>query len=423
MSPRTPLLTAPLLTALLLVPLLALAPARSAHAGDLPAQAADHLSQAEHFARKGWYADADAELRAGLASPGGSDSFELHWLAAQVAWELLDVPRALEMAQGAARTAPDDDRRARADALVQSYQQGFGIVVIDAPQPGMVSRLQVEPVSPIFDADLKRYVNQLSLALRDRTPLPVEVGLPVGSYQVNGHDLVVQPGERVQLDLPMKALGARGLAALQVTRLELGLGVGLLLGDRVVNQRPGPTAQAALTQPIGPVLVGVMLDGNLAGYSATAGQAEGAVPTWNVGLRIGREVTLGGPLAFRPSLQYRYGYVPGLPYACQPAGPDQWSCRAESDSAALNDAPLAVYATGRAHRPGVELALDYRQAGRTTALGTGVRLVVDQAIGSVPARSDAVDDDAPDNLLTWTTTDRSWTATGLQMLGALSIAF
>ncbi len=382
----------------------------------------DHLAQAELFARKQWYADADEELRAALAAPGGDERFEVYWLGSQVAWELLDVPRALMLAEGAVRTAPDDSRTESAQALVDSYKQGFGFLTIDATQPGMVSRLQVDPQTPIFDADLKRYVNQLSLRLRERTPLPIVVGLPVGSYEINGQAVTLAPAEEQTLRLPMRALGARGIAALQVTRLEIGAGVGLLTGARVGNLYPAPTAQLSLSQPIGPLLLGLIADGTLAGYSAPRGDSVHAQPTWDVGLRVGHELIIGGPLAFRPSLLYRFGFVPGLGYACRPDG-DAWRCDAATSSAELSDAPVAVYATGVAHRPGIELALDYREAGRTTALGTGVRLVIDQAIGTVPDSATAVTSDDNSSTLTWTTTERSWTATGVQMLGSISIAF
>lgn len=406
---------------------LALAASPAARAAD---SAQDHLAQAEFFARKQWYQDADAELRAALATPAGQASFEVHWLAAQVAWELLDVPRAMEMSDRAAELAPDPQRAEAARALAESYRQGFGMVTIQGPHQGLVSRLQVEPTTPIFDAELKRYVNRLSLDLREKTALPIRVGLPVGVYQVNGQELTVEPGSEHQLDLPMSALGARGLAALQVSRLELGVGVGMQLGARVGNLLPALQGQLAFSQPVGPLIIGLLADGGLTSYTATRGQQPGTILTWDLGLRVGTELVLGGPLAVRPSLLYRYGFVPGLGYACLPQD-TAWVCSAEDSVAALDDAPMAVFATGQAHRPGIELALDYREAGRTTALGTGVRLIVDQAIGSVPASSQALLSEAglsetaatDGSTISWSTSDTSWTATGIQMLGAVSIAF
>lgn len=379
-----------------------------------------HLAQAELFARRGWYADADQELRSGLILPDGQEHFGLHWLAAQVAWELLDVERAWQMSQRAAELAPDPERQAAASALADSYATTFGYVDIQGPHDDLVSRLQVEPMGPIFDAELKRYVNRLSLSLRERTPLPIRIGLPVGSYRINGAEVTVAAGQHTELPLTMRDLGASGFAALQVTRLEAGLGVSLLTGGRVDNHRPALAGQLSLTQPIGPLLLGLVLGGRLDGYTAARNQVVGTLPTWDIGLRIGREIALVGPLSLRPSLQYRFGFVPGMGLACSP-GDTAYVCVAEDETAALNLAPVAVFATSATHRPGVELALDYREAGRTTALGTGVKLILDQAFGQLAAQGEATIDN--DQIITWTTDQRSWTATGVQMFGTFSFAF
>jgi len=396
---------------------LALSPAVHAQAS-----AADHLAQAQLFVRRRWFEDADTELRAGLALPEGERDYELHWLAAQVAWELLDVERALEMAQASAELAPDDARRQAARDLAESYRNGFGFLEISGPRAGLVSRLQLEPEGPIFDPELKRYVNRKSLELRERTPLPVRVGLPVGPYRVNGQEVMVEAGQREALELPLRALGASGLAALQVSRLELGAGVGLLAGSRVSNLRPAPMVQLGWTQPIGPVLVGLLMEGHMDGYAASHGHTVGGLKTWATGLRLGHELVLFGPLSLRVSAQYRVGYVPGLAMACTPDGVG-YACLATARSQDLDRAPQVIFASSLVHRPGLQLALETREAGRTTALGTGVRLNVDQAIGRLPASGLAATAAGAEPTIAWHTTDRGWTATGIQMLGTLSFAF
>ncbi|MCK6507047.1 hypothetical protein L6R53_27345 [Myxococcota bacterium] len=399
---------------------LVLAPCLAPAAWAQARTAEDHLAQAELFARRGWLEDADQELAAGLALPAGQESFGLHWLAAQVAWERLDAERAGQMAARAAELAPDEARREEARALAESYAAGFGVVEVTAPHAGMRSRLQIEAVEPIFDPEVKRYVNRLALARREQTALPVRLALPVGSWWINGVQVQVSPGETTALPLPMKALGARGLAALQVTRLELGLGVGLVAGPATAAMTPAPAAQVGLTQPLGPVLLGLFGGGRLDGYVAAHGGAQGPAPTWEAGLRVGRELVLAGPLSFRPSLQYRLGPVAGLPLACQHAD-DRLACAQQPDASALDAAPVAIYASSLAHRPGLELSVDYRSAGRTTAFGTGVKLVVDQAFGRLPSQGQATD--PAGGTLTWQLSDRAWTATGLQMFATTSFAF
>ena len=396
---------------------LALVPAALAQAS-----AEDHLAQAQLFVRKRWFHDADDELRAGLALPAGQDSYALHWLAAQVAWELLDVERAMKMAQDAADLAPDEARCQAATALVDSYRTGFGFLDVRAPQPGVVSRLQVEPQGPIFDPELKRYVNRKSLELRGRTSLPVRFGLPIGPYLINGREVVVEAGQTVPINLNMRDLGQSGLAALQVSRLELAPGVGMLAGTGVHNLRPAPLAQIGWTQPLGFVLVGLLFEGHLDGYQASHGHTVSGVPTWAVGLRLGHEFVLWGPLTLRTSLQYRVGYVPGLPLACDPDG-TSLSCVATDAPADLDAASQAIFVTSLAHRPGIELSLDYREAGRTTAVGTGVKLVVDQAIGRLPTSGLAEPQLGAQPSVTWHAPAHTWTATGVQMLGTLSFAF
>jgi len=84
---------------------------------------------------------------------------------------------------------------------------------------------------------------------------------------------------------------------------------------------------------------------------------------------------------------------------------------------------VRLYATGTAIAPGAELSIEYREAGRTTALGTGFKLGVDQAIGTIPDQTHAVVYDDPNAQLSWTATDDRWSATGVRMLANVSFAF
>ncbi len=368
---------------------------------------ATHLAQAELFARRHWYEDAANELDIVLDSEEGRTSFEANWLAAQVAWEILDIDWALRTARRAAELAPDPARRDAALALVDSYEQQFGFLVVEGPYAGMATRMQLELEGMLFDPELKRFVNRVALAWRERTPLPVRQGLPAATYRVNGQEVAVKPGETVTLRLPMAAVGARGIAALQVARLEVGAGMGFFLGPLAESGLPGPDLHLAWTQPVGGLLLGLSGDLATLRFAAPDHQLEGTLFHQAVGLRVGRELPTRLPLGIRPSLSVRYLAAPGIPLDCSGDG----RCAVGGDG----DPDRRVYATGRAVAPGLELVVEYRQAGRTTAFGTGMRAVVEQPVGWIPA-------DQGDGAWALDGPQR-WTATGIRLLGHVSVAF
>ncbi len=255
---------------------------------------------------------------------------------------------------------------------------------------------------------------------RKRNPLPVRIALPTGDYLVNGHPAAVHAGRETRVVLPMGALGSRGFAALQVSRLEVSTGTGLCLSDRVDNLRPGLDLQLAVTQPFKGWLAGVMID-----YSVRSYVIEGLGPQVNpaaftVGVRLGRELMIGGPLAFRPSLGYRFGYVPGIAFDCFEGGAT-YSCGDPAETGG-SEVDARIYAVGRAHIPFLELAIDWRRAGRTTAAGLGVKVAVEEAIGTVPTPATATVLGDEINIR-YETSDPRWTATGFRMLANFSFAF
>ena len=384
---------------------------------DAPAATAfdTHYAAAELFARRQWWPDARDEVRAALQTPEGAQSYEAHWLAARVAWELLDVVEATRMAREAARLAPDPGVAADAAAYADALERDFGFLDVIAPYPGMVSRLQLEFTGTFFDPELKQYVNRAALRLRDRTPLPVRMGLPAGPYLVNGVAVTVPVGGDATAALPLKAVGARGLAGLQVARLELSVGVGALTGVDVSNLYPAALATAAWTQPIGPLLIGATVGGGPQSFT----RADHAVETWtawSVGGRVGTEAVLGGPLSLRPSATLRAAAVPGVSLACTTAA-DGWDCGGEPPP----ELPIhRIYTTGMAVVPGAEVLLEAREAGRTTAIGTGVKVAIDGYLGSVPASGEA---DDGEQTWAWSARERRWSALGLSMAANIAIAF
>jgi hypothetical protein len=398
---------------LLLVTLLATAPAVAQDASSSHA-----VDQAQLFMRKGWHADARDELLRALTTPEGSQNYQVHWLLAQVLYELLEVGRAMEHAEVAAGLTEDPDKQAACWQLVEFYESTFGAVMVLGPGKGLNSRLQLELTSTLFDPELKRFVGRRTLELTEPVKLPHEVWLPAGTYLLNGHEVTVRAGDTVTLDLPLDALGARGMAALQVMRAELGGGFGVLFGSRVTNLHPSLETQLAITQPVKGVLIGLTLTKSFRSFEVEGYEPSGSPLAMSGGARLGTELLLGGPLALRPFLGYRYGFVPGLAFDCHDTR-DGLSCQQEMSPEGVTD---RFYATGRAHIATAEIGLDYREGGRTNALGLGVRIAVDQLFGAVPSDSVGARPEA-DDTLDISLQDGSFHATAVRILANLSIAF
>lgn len=391
----------------------------AAHASE--GSVAYHLEQARQFARNKWYEDAAAEIAAGLAQPGGATDYDLAWLGTQVYYELNDIDQALALARVALDHAPTDAARDQARAWHDFLAGTFGWVTVTGARANLSSRLQLEPTSVFLDPELKRLVNRLALQLREPQRLPVTVALPAGDYLVNGAPLTVTAGQRGELALGLDQLGARGMAALQVPRLEVAVGTQMLFGERVSNLSPGGVLELAYTHPVGPLLVGALLDGQLRAYNG--GYGAGAPPrvvdprAGSVGLKVGQEVSIGGPVALRPALGARYGWVPGIALDCFGS---ETALACGDPGKTPPDA--RVYATGTAVAPFLEVAAEYREAGRTTALGLGVKATVEELIGRVPAAGSAVDD-ATGQPLDWTADTVPWLATGVRLSVTVDLAF
>ena len=398
----------------LLTALLLLSPPAAADPEVDEAAYSHHIDQAELFIKKGWLSDAIDELEAAIeADPGGA---EARWLLAQVRFELLDARGAWEAADDAAERAGSDGERRRAEQLRDDLRSRYGVLVIEGPYEDAASLLQLESASPVLDPDLKRWIDAVALGLRARTLLPTQVSLPAGVYRVNGQEVEVLAGEERSVALSRDLLGAAGLAKLMVPRVEIGSGVGVLFSDRVANLRPSLEGELGFSQPFGRAVFGAVLDYSLRTFQV-GGDTAFNPRALGGGLRIGTELMVGGPLAFRPSLGYRYLLVPGLALDCagpQPGG--DYLCAAPGGGGA----DATVYAVGRAHAPFGEIAVDWRRAGRTTSNGFGIRAAVDQLFGTLPEQSEAAVFDSQDSIR-FQVEDRTWTATGVRLLAELSL--
>ncbi len=379
----------------------------------------DHVAQARFFVQKGWYEDAQRELEQALELPEGSQSYEVHWLLAQVSYELLDAESALLHAREAAELAADPDDSLQATRLADWLEQTFGVLEVHAPYPGVQSRLQLERNSMILDPELTRFVDHVALAWTHPHPLPLRVALPAGEYKVQGETVVVTPGGETVLELPLNALGSKGFAALQVSRVEFSSGVGVLSSPRTTNLMPSWETQVGISQPVKGWLLGVTFDYSVRSYVVDGWGPIAQHNAMGLGVRFGRELMVAGPLAVRPSLGYRFGYVPGIPFECSSAG-DSYRCLPPDSGSA--DPDVLVYAVGRAHVPYAELSMDWRRAGRTTATGVGVRVAVDHARGTVPETGSA-EVHGTETTIEYTADGLTWTANGFRMLANFSHAF
>lgn len=387
----------------------------SALAGEEAPDFDHHREQAALFARRGWWEDAEQEIALALANPAVAADPEALALGAQIAWENLDVPLSIARLRAAAARTPDPGLAEQLQGAAERLSQSYGLLTVSTPQAGVVSRLQIEPVVPPFDPEDQRFAHRAALRWRDRTPLPVTLSLPAGRWLVNGVAVEVVPGGSTRLELPLRLVGAGALAALQVTRLELSLGVGQWSGDRL-DLYPGARAMLSLTQPAGPLLLGLGGELDLQPWDA-ADHTRLTPPGWSLGGRLGGELFLGGPLAVRPSLTLAFAQVPGVALACD-EGADGWVCDAAGP--ALGPAHR-VFVAGRALVPGAELLVEHREAGRTTALGSGVKLSVERAFGRLPAAGLAEDEGGAPQA--WSLDERAWAATRLSMLANVAFAF
>ncbi len=375
-----------------------------------------------HFIKKGWYDDARLELESALEAPGGQRNPEIHWLLAQVCLELTDVRAALYHSSMSLRLAENVEQASTARELYGYLEGNFGFVRVSGPQPGASTRLQLEPESPMLDPELKRFLDRKALSLRERTALPTELALPAGDYLLNGQPVTVRPSTTTEIPLTWRQMGNKGLSALQVTRLELSSGFGILLGSRVGNLLPGGEFSLALLQPLHRAVLGVTLDQSLRTFSVLdSGEAFDA-HAYSVGLGLSFEIFTDGPFVVRPGLGYRYGLLPGIRYDC-------WSSR-DTGSDLVCDTPgnateasTHLYAVARTHIPYAELTMDYRKAGRTTAAGFGIRFTLDQILGTLPSSTTAKDPNHQDDGLLAVSTERAWFhATGIRILANFSFA-
>jgi len=384
-------------------------------ADEVPVETVDYrsyLDQARFFVKRGWYPDAEEQLELAVATDDGQLDAEVWFLLAQVRYELADLSGARQAADRALVNAFDEVQTKETRALLTFFEDKFGFVQLVAPVEGAATRLEVELTSTLFDPDLKEFLARL-LARLDEEPvvLPYDLGLPAGTYVINGEEVVVERGGEASLDTPL--VGTRALA-LQTLQLEVGAGAALWLGPRATHYTPAPAAQVSLSVPLGGrVVVGGWVDASPTPYLTQAGAVGVAGGVGGAGGRIGVELPRTQPMVVRPSVGWRAGRIGGV----------ELPCAVGSATVCGPDAPgqLYVYAPAVAHGPVVELAAHYQDRRKRSSWGAGLKLVGEYAFATLPEQAEAAARDG--TTYGYTVEQRGWSAASVRVLASLSFAF
>jgi len=376
-----------------------------------------HIDQAKFFIRRKWYKDAEYELEASVKLADGKLDPEAWFMLAQVRYELTDVEGARDAAKRSHTYARTDEQLAQAAGFSQYLLEQFGVVEVRAPHTGMNAALDIQLESVLFDPNLKLYLERVDAVFGDKVLLPKRFGLPAGTYRINGRQISIEPNDYVGVDLRLDEVSGKSpLATVQVAQVEISAGGGAWLGGKVSNLYPSLTTQIAYTQPLGPIIGGVMLDWTPQAYQTVWGAVSLSSAPWTLGGRVGVLIPGMEPLQVRPSIGYRYGYIAGFELPCADAG-DSFACQ---DGAV---ADVMLYSVGRAHVPLFELSIELLDRKKSQGVGFGVKGVVEEAIGTLPESAEARRTDNDNPLLYTIGGERTFTATGFRVTANLSIAF
>lgn len=368
-----------------------------------------HVDQARFFLRKEWYDDAREQLELAVASEDGRLDPEAWFLLAKVCYELGDLPRARYAADRALVNSRDADQTRQTHELLRFFDERFGLLTVDAPHDGIASRVELELRSVILDPDLKRWIARVQAALEDPVVLPHTVGLPAGSYVVNGVEVELAAGQELAITPPIRAGAPK---ALQVVEVELGLGATAPLGRPVANLLPAPTVELGVGLPLGPIVVGATAAVALQPFTTRVGALEALPQGGAVGARLGVELPGTQPLVVRPSVAWRFVSLPGVEAACE-RGPT-WTC-------GDGDRQLYVYLPATAHAAALELAVLYQDRARRSGLGAGAKASGELWLGRLPASGQAA---GPEGTISYGVPEasRGWTAAGVRILAIVSYA-
>jgi hypothetical protein len=351
----------------------------------LPAIAAaddDPLAEARFSIKKHYWTDAQDWLDRYTSTPDGRIDPEAWYLLAQVRYELLDLEAAKQAAERAHSYSRNDQELEQASSYAAFLRDNFGVLRLRAAHEGLAGPVKVDLAVPLLDPNLDAWFDRQKKKLAARQVLPIEFGLPTGSYRINGHDVTVGSGAPTEVELTDADVAGHA-ALLQLSRVELGAGLGSWFGDRTSNLLPSPRAQLSVLQPVGPVVVGVVVTGGARWFTDVDGVTHTSWQEIGAGVSVGVDVH-GPKFLLRPAVGYRYSTLPGIELHCAHDG-DGYSC---GDAAATE---LVVYGVGRAHVPFLETSLDWVDIKDQRTLGLGLHIAVEEAIGALPSHGTALD--------------------------------
>ena len=371
-----------------------------------------YVDQAKFFVKRKWYDDALTQLEAAVEHEDGRIDPEAWYMLATVRYDLCDLEGARKAASRAHSYSRNDEQLNEASGFSAFLETEFGIVVLDHPQEGVTTHVDIELESILFDPGLKEYLNRLLTRLRrNQVLLPYRIGLPTGNYKVNGVSVTVTPSSVAAVEPEILAKGPVGL---QLTQIEFSTGISAWFGSSVNNLLPAPNLQLAVTQPVGKARLGLMIDWAPRPFSTRNSGIGFSPTTWSFGLRAGWDIPGTWPLVIRPSLGYRFGHLPGVEVPCA-AIDDGYVCEKGGP------AEMYVYGVSQTHLILVEVATHYLEL-RMRGVGVGVKAIGEYGIGQLPGRAEG--HLSKDSTVEYTVArgSRLYHAFGLRMLFNLSIA-
>ena len=360
----------------------------------------DHMRQARFFTDKGWTEDALRALDQAVQTEEGQRSAEAWFLLASLHLGQARYATALHAARQAHAHAASDGERADTADLLQFLEGQFGTVRLESPRKASV-QLDLTLETTLFDPALKSYVAQLLQRLdAERAPLPTVMGLPAGSYTINGTFVHVDPGSEATFDPTLNR-------TTRARRAYLSLGIGAAQWF-ATGLSPALSSEVALEIPMGAVFVGPVVQWNPQPFTAGE-QTQWSAESIAGGLRLGVDVTGPSRWVVRPAAEVRVGRLGGLRFGCR-------------------QTPDLVCTYGADREP-------FLHAGATVAVGTLEVAVMRRSLGAVSLGAKAAGDlasvwipatgegrDAQGLPQPYTNTRRQFSAPGLRALVVMSVA-
>lgn len=336
-----------------------------------------HVIQAEHFLKRGWVADAEAEYQAAYSLPEGPKSTDLASVGARIAWARLDVESAMLRSQQLASLSSDPNTARAARIRAESYANDFGFVEIHGAHPGTRAPLSLQANQPILDPRLADYSRQIQEKHRTPTMLPIRFALPVGPWEINGQPVLISADQESLIELSSQGSKQRLSAALQASRVEISSGFLFWLGPSKESSVPGPAVDLRWIMPLQEMDLEATVNWNSAWSLHSSGHVQRQNFDMGGAVAMGRDISTPSALFIRPVLGVQLQSISNLDLICNQSL-ECWSCT-QATGEPSDSTPVS--AQGWALMPLAALSLDYRAPPGLPAMASGFRLSFFHAIG------------------------------------------